>query len=66
MNSMNGTQVIKFLYSYGGRILPRRSDGKLRYIGGFTRVLSVEKSISFAGVFIRSFSSYYCIFAFWI
>ncbi|XP_055828079.1 uncharacterized protein LOC129896244 isoform X2 [Solanum dulcamara] len=53
MNSMNGTQVIKFLYSYGGRIFPRRSDGKLRYIGGFTRVLSVEKSISFAELMVK-------------
>lgn len=55
LNSINGTQVIKFLYSYGGRIVPRRSDGKLRYIGGFTRVLSVEKPISFSGVFIHPF-----------
>ncbi|KAJ8536508.1 hypothetical protein K7X08_034909 [Anisodus acutangulus] len=53
MNSMNGTQVIKFLYSYGGRIFPRRSDGKLRYIGGFTRVLSVERSVTFAELMVK-------------
>ncbi|CAN4085980.1 unnamed protein product [Withania somnifera] len=53
MNSMHGSQVIKFLYSYGGRIIPRRSDGKLRYIGGFTRVLSVDKSISFAELMMK-------------
>ncbi|KAF3634001.1 putative mitochondrial pyruvate carrier 1-like isoform 1 [Capsicum annuum] len=53
MNSTNGTQTIKFLYSYGGRIVPRRSDGKLRYIGGFTRVLSVDKSISFAELMVK-------------
>ncbi|XP_052174840.1 uncharacterized protein LOC127789849 [Diospyros lotus] len=38
---------IKFLYSYAGRILPRRTDGKLRYVGGFTRVLAVYRSITF-------------------
>ncbi|MCE5165738.1 hypothetical protein HAX54_011956 [Datura stramonium] len=53
MNSMNGTHAIKFLYSYGGRIIPRRSDGKLRYVGGFTRVLSVDKSISFAELMLK-------------
>ncbi|XP_004236260.1 RAF-like serine/threonine-protein kinase PRAF isoform X1 [Solanum lycopersicum] len=53
LNSINGTQVIKFLYSYGGRIVPRRSDGKLRYIGGFTRVLSVEKPISFSELMVK-------------
>ncbi|GKA93933.1 hypothetical protein Tco_0815919 [Tanacetum coccineum] len=29
---------LKFLYSFGGRILPRPSDGKLRYVGGITRL----------------------------
>lgn len=40
--------VIKFLCSYGGKILPRYPDGKLRYIGGETRVLAVDRSVSFA------------------
>nr|GLL49998.1 uncharacterized protein LOC109157470 [Ipomoea trifida]GMD95431.1 Octicosapeptide/Phox/Bem1p family protein isoform 1 [Ipomoea batatas]GMD98838.1 Octicosapeptide/Phox/Bem1p family protein isoform 1 [Ipomoea batatas] len=39
---------IKFLCSCGGKILPRHPDGMLRYYGGETRVLSVERSISFA------------------
>ncbi|KAF8088003.1 hypothetical protein N665_0557s0004 [Sinapis alba] len=38
---------LKFLCSYGGRILPRSTDGKLRYVGGHTRVLSVDSFISF-------------------
>lgn len=42
-------RIIKFLYSYGGKILPRRIDGKLRYVGGHTRVLAVDRSISYAG-----------------
>lgn len=41
--------VKKFLCSYGGKILPRSGDGKLRYVGGLTRVLAVERSISFTG-----------------
>ncbi|KAJ0241196.1 hypothetical protein HA466_0216380 [Hirschfeldia incana] len=40
--------TVKFLCSYGGRITPRYPDSKLRYNGGHTRVLSVQRSISFA------------------
>ncbi|XP_028798100.1 uncharacterized protein LOC114753579 [Neltuma alba] len=40
--------TIKFLCSYGGRILPRATDGKLRYVGGHTRVLAVDPSIAFS------------------
>jgi hypothetical protein len=47
-SSANRMKTIKFLYSYGGKIVPRRSDGKLRYVGGYTRVLSVDLSISFS------------------
>ncbi|TVU50596.1 hypothetical protein EJB05_01973 [Eragrostis curvula] len=43
--STNGT--VKFVCSYGGKILPRRHDGKLRYVGGHTRVLSVQRSLRF-------------------
>lgn len=43
------TTTIKFLCSYGGKILPRYPDGKLRYLGGQTRVLAVDRSISFPG-----------------
>nr|GEZ17640.1 hypothetical protein [Tanacetum cinerariifolium] len=40
--------MIKFLFSYGGRILPRYPDGKLRYHGGHTRVLAVVRSLQFS------------------
>lgn len=40
------TGKIKFLCSFGGRILPRPSDGKLRYVGGDTRMISIRKNIS--------------------
>uniref|UniRef100_A0ACD5T922 Uncharacterized protein n=2 Tax=Avena sativa TaxID=4498 RepID=A0ACD5T922_AVESA len=37
----------KILCSFGGRIMPRPSDGALKYIGGETRVLAVPRSIPF-------------------
>ncbi|CAL5189051.1 unnamed protein product [Lathyrus oleraceus] len=40
--------TIKFLCSYGGKILPRYPDGKLRYLGGHTRVVSVDRSVHFS------------------
>lgn len=42
------TPALKFLCSYGGKILPRSIDGSLRYVGGHTRVLSVDPSIAFS------------------
>ncbi|XP_048318843.2 protein PAL OF QUIRKY isoform X2 [Ziziphus jujuba] len=47
------TATIKFLCSYGGKILPRYPDGKLRYLGGETRVLAVDRSISFAELLLK-------------
>ncbi|XP_061372740.1 protein PAL OF QUIRKY-like [Gastrolobium bilobum] len=40
--------TIKFLCSYRGKILPRYPDGKLRYLGGQTRVLAVDRTIQFS------------------
>ncbi|KAK9055661.1 hypothetical protein SSX86_026746 [Deinandra increscens subsp. villosa] len=40
------TGKIKFICSSGGKILPRPSDGKLRYVGGETRIVSIQKNIS--------------------
>ncbi|KAJ0971940.1 hypothetical protein J5N97_019899 [Dioscorea zingiberensis] len=45
--SARGGSTVKFLCSYGGRIIPPYSDGKLRYVGGETRVLAVDRSIPF-------------------
>ena len=50
-NNSKNTETIKFLCSYGGKILPRYTDGTLRYAGGLTRVLAVDRSISFTGLF---------------
>ncbi|XP_038714036.1 uncharacterized protein LOC120007711 [Tripterygium wilfordii] len=45
--------TIKFLCSYGGKILPRYPDGKLRYLGGETRVLAVDRFISFSELLLK-------------
>ncbi|KVH95657.1 uncharacterized protein LOC112528340 [Cynara cardunculus var. scolymus] len=45
--------TIKFLCSYGGRILPRYTDGKLRYCGGETRVIAVDRSLSFSELLVK-------------
>ncbi|CDY64646.1 BnaAnng19500D [Brassica napus] len=37
----------KFLCSFGGRIIPRPRDQKLRYVGGETRIIRISKTISF-------------------
>ncbi|XP_028081020.1 uncharacterized protein LOC114282525 [Camellia sinensis] len=49
----NAAANIKFLCSYGGKILPRYPDGKLRYHGGETRVLAVLRSISFSELLMK-------------
>ena len=46
---------MKFLCSYGGKILPRYTDGTLRYAEGQTRV-AVDRSISFTGLCALPFS----------
>lgn len=44
--SVSGRKV-KFLCSFGGKILPRPSDGALRYVGGQTRIISVRRDVGF-------------------
>ncbi|XP_057428912.1 uncharacterized protein LOC130722250 [Lotus japonicus] len=39
---------VKFLCSYGGKVLPRPSDGVLKYVGGETRVICVPRDITFS------------------
>uniref|UniRef100_A0A1D1Y455 Serine/threonine-protein kinase CTR1 n=1 Tax=Anthurium amnicola TaxID=1678845 RepID=A0A1D1Y455_9ARAE len=43
----SSSRKVKFLCSFGGRILPRPSDGALRYVGGHTRIIAVRKDASF-------------------
>ncbi|GAV73501.1 PB1 domain-containing protein/Pkinase_Tyr domain-containing protein [Cephalotus follicularis] len=39
---------LKVLCSFGGKILPRPSDGKLRYVGGETRIILIRKNITWS------------------
>uniref|UniRef100_A0A804PT82 Protein kinase domain-containing protein n=3 Tax=Zea mays TaxID=4577 RepID=A0A804PT82_MAIZE len=40
------SRMIKILCSFGGKILPRPSDGKLRYVGGETHIIRISRDIS--------------------
>ncbi|KAM1746397.1 hypothetical protein ACFX11_013032 [Malus domestica] len=46
---------MKFLCSFGGRILPRPNDGKLRYVGGDTRILSIREGTNFEELMKKTF-----------
>ncbi|KAJ0248933.1 Kinase superfamily with octicosapeptide/Phox/Bem1p domain-containing protein [Hirschfeldia incana] len=37
---------VKFLCSFGGKIMPRSSDEKLKYVGGETHIISIRKNLS--------------------
>eukprot|EP00249_Psilotum_nudum_P016406 c25807_g1_i1 orf=479-2935(+) len=39
---------VKLMCSYGGKILPRPHDNQLRYIGGETRIVVVNRNVSYA------------------
>lgn len=41
-------EKIKFLCSFGGRVLPRSNDGKLRYVGGETRIISIRRNLAYS------------------
>ncbi|CAA0820016.1 Protein kinase superfamily protein with octicosapeptide/Phox/Bem1p domain [Striga hermonthica] len=40
-------QRFKFLCSFSGSILPRPQDGRLRYVGGETRIVSIPRHITY-------------------
>ncbi|KAL8129630.1 hypothetical protein V2J09_018785 [Rumex salicifolius] len=46
-DSVSGKKI-KLLCSFGGKILPRPSDGVLRYVGGQTRIIGVRRDVSCA------------------
>ncbi|KAI3772039.1 hypothetical protein L6452_03213 [Arctium lappa] len=47
------TPRVKILCSFSGSILPRPQDGKLRYVGGETRILSVLRDVGFEELMAR-------------
>lgn len=44
---------VKFLCSYGGKIIPRPPDGHLKYVGGETRVIAVPSDITFSDLMMK-------------
>ncbi|XP_024958837.1 uncharacterized protein LOC112499803 isoform X1 [Cynara cardunculus var. scolymus] len=49
---------IKILCSFGGKILPRPSDGKLRYVGGDTRIIRIRRDISWQELWQKTIALY--------
>ncbi|GFS29779.1 kinase superfamily with octicosapeptide/Phox/Bem1p domain-containing protein [Actinidia rufa] len=49
---------VKFLCSYGGKILPRPGDGKLRYVGGETRIIRIRKGVSWQELMQKTLAIY--------
>ncbi|XP_062082700.1 uncharacterized protein LOC133789009 [Humulus lupulus] len=41
---------VKFMCSYGGKILPRPHDNQLCYIGGETKILAVDRTVKFSNM----------------
>ncbi|KAH0450214.1 hypothetical protein IEQ34_020906 [Dendrobium chrysotoxum] len=41
------SRKVKFLCSFGGKIMPRQSDGPLSYVGGLTRIIAVRRDSTF-------------------
>ncbi|KAJ8752505.1 hypothetical protein K2173_004793 [Erythroxylum novogranatense] len=46
-DSDRSSTIMKVLCSFGGKVLPRPSDGKLRYVGGETHIIRISRDISF-------------------
>ncbi|KAJ0257137.1 putative Ser/Thr protein kinase [Hirschfeldia incana] len=53
------TAKVKILCSFGGRILPRPGDSKLRYVGGETHIISIRKDISWQELRQKVLEIYY-------
>ncbi|OAY48669.1 uncharacterized protein LOC110618020 isoform X2 [Manihot esculenta] len=56
--SDNLSGKMKVLCSFGGKILPRPSDGKLRYVGGETRIIRITRDISWQELKQKTLSIY--------
>jgi len=51
--SSRGSGGVRFMCSYGGRILPRPHDNELRYVGGDTRIVAVARNVSYSFLISR-------------
>ncbi|KAI3755981.1 hypothetical protein L1987_55792 [Smallanthus sonchifolius] len=56
--SDNSSSRIKILCSFGGKILPRPRDGKLRYVGGDTRIIRIRKDITWQELWQKTIELY--------
>lgn len=56
--STGPSMKMKVLCSFGGKILPRPSDGKLRYVGGETRIISIRRDITWQELMQKALSLY--------
>ena len=54
-STLSPKSKLKFLCSYGGKILPRPTDGHLKYVGGETRVIAMQRDIKFSGFYSSIF-----------
>ncbi|KGN64468.1 uncharacterized protein LOC101217445 isoform X1 [Cucumis sativus] len=52
------SRKVKFLCSFGGKVMPRPSDGKLRYVGGETRIIRITKDISWSNLLQKTSTIY--------
>lgn len=44
---------VRFMCSFGGKILPRPHDNQLRYVGGDTRIVAVNRHSSFSSLLVK-------------
>ncbi|KAL5577429.1 hypothetical protein UlMin_019128 [Ulmus minor] len=56
--SHSSSTKVKFLCSFGGKILPRPSDGRLRHVGGETRIIQISKDISWQELMQKTLTIY--------
>ncbi|ONK66027.1 uncharacterized protein A4U43_C06F3420 [Asparagus officinalis] len=54
----DSSKKMKVLCSFGGKILPRPSDSKLRYVGGDTRIIRISKDISWQELMQKTLTVY--------
>lgn len=44
---------VRFMCSFGGKIVPRPQDNQLRYVGGDTRIVAVHRSTNFSALLAK-------------
>lgn len=53
LNATHHNYKVKFMCSYGGKIQPRAHDNQLTYTGGDTKILAVDRTITFSALSSR-------------